>query len=58
MKMEQTECSETLAFKLRLWGITQKKAYEIHHLFVNFKKAHDSDGRDVLHNILIEFGSP
>jgi hypothetical protein len=29
MKMEQTECSETLAFKLRTSEITQKKAYDI-----------------------------
>ena len=29
MKMEQTECSETLAYKIRRRGITQKKAYSL-----------------------------
>jgi len=30
MKMEQTACSETLAYKIqRRWGISQKKAYNI-----------------------------
>jgi len=29
MKMEQTECSETSAYKIRRRGITQKKAYKI-----------------------------
>jgi hypothetical protein len=28
MKMEQTECSETSAYKFRCRGITQKKAYD------------------------------
>jgi hypothetical protein len=30
MKMEQTECSETLPFKLQTPGITQKKAHDHH----------------------------
>jgi hypothetical protein len=29
MKMEQTECSETSAYKIQMPGITQKKAYNI-----------------------------
>jgi len=29
MKMEQTECSETSAYKFQTPGITQKKAYNI-----------------------------
>jgi len=29
MKMEQTECFETLAYKFRRRGITQQKAYNI-----------------------------
>jgi hypothetical protein len=30
----------------------------VHQLFVDFKKAYDSVRREVLHNILIEFGVP
>src|SRR5215469_8856458 len=30
----------------------------VHHLFIDFKKAYDSVRREVLHNILIEFGVP
>jgi negative regulator of genetic competence, sporulation and motility len=30
----------------------------MHQLFVDFKKAHDSVRREVLYNILIEFGIP
>jgi hypothetical protein len=30
----------------------------VHQLFIDFKKANDSAGREVLYNILIEFGVP
>jgi hypothetical protein len=30
----------------------------VHQLFIDFKKANDSVGREVLYNILIEFGVP
>jgi hypothetical protein len=32
MKMEQTECSETLATKFIRWVITQKKVYNIQNM--------------------------
>ena len=31
---------------------------EVHHLFIDFKKAYDSVRREVLYKILIEFGIP
>jgi len=31
---------------------------EVHQLFIDFKKAYDSVGREVLYKILIEFGIP
>jgi hypothetical protein len=30
----------------------------VHQLFIDFKKAYDSVGKEVLYNILIEFGIP
>jgi hypothetical protein len=30
----------------------------VHHLFIDFKKAYDSGRREVLYNILIDYGIP
>jgi hypothetical protein len=43
----------SLAF-VRYW----RKNETVHQLFVDFMKAYDSVGREVLYNILIEFGVP
>jgi hypothetical protein len=38
----------------------KKREYSetVHQLFIDFKKAYDSVRREVLYNILIEFGIP
>jgi retron-type reverse transcriptase len=44
-----------------IWQILEKKwEYNgtVHQLFIDFKKTYDSVRREVLHNILIEFGIP
>jgi hypothetical protein len=45
-----------------LTKLTRSKKWEynetVHQLFVDFKKAYDSVRRELLYNILIEFGVP
>jgi hypothetical protein len=44
-----------------IWQILEKKwEYNgmVHQLFLDFKKAYDSVRREILHNILLEFGIP
>jgi hypothetical protein len=44
-----------------IWKILEKKwEYNgtVHQLFINFRKACDSDRREVLYNILFGFGMP
>jgi hypothetical protein len=36
----------------------KKMGIALHQVFIDFKKAYDSVKREVLHNILIEFGIP
>jgi hypothetical protein len=41
---------------IRYWRKKWEYSETVHQLFVDFKKAYDSVWRDVLYNILIEFG--
>jgi hypothetical protein len=43
---------------VRYWRKKWEYSETIHQLFIDFKKAHDSLRREVLYNILIEFGVP
>jgi hypothetical protein len=43
---------------VRYWRKKWECNETVHQLFVDFKKAHDSVRREVLYNILIEFGVP
>jgi len=46
-------CSAVAKY-LKKWEYSE----EVHQLFIDFKKAYDSVRREVLYNILIEFGIP
>jgi hypothetical protein len=51
----------TIDHIFRIRQILKKKCEyneEVHQLFIDFKKAYDSVGREVLYKILIEFGIP
>jgi hypothetical protein len=55
------QCNRSTDQIFCIWQILEKK-WEfngtVHQLFIDFKKAHDSVRREVLYNILIEFGIP
>jgi hypothetical protein len=54
--------TDQLLFRFSAFAKYWRKKWEynetVHQLFVDFKKAHDSVRREVLYNILIEFGVP
>jgi hypothetical protein len=43
---------------IRYWRKKCKYNETVHQLFIDFKNAYDSVGKEVLYNILIEFGVP
>jgi hypothetical protein len=43
---------------VRYWKKKWEYSETVHQLFIDFKKAYDSVRREVLYNILIEFGIP
>ena len=43
---------------VKYWGKKWEYNEAAHQLFVDFKKAYDSVRKEVLYNILIEFGIP
>jgi hypothetical protein len=43
---------------VRFWGKKWEYNETLHHSSINFKKAYDAVRREVLYNILIEFGVP
>jgi sorting nexin-29 len=43
---------------VRYWGEKWEYNETVYQLFIDFKKAYDSVRREVLYNILIEFGVP
>jgi hypothetical protein len=40
------------------YRLNGRRSTSVHQLFIDFKRAHDSVRREVLYNILIEFGVP
>ena len=43
---------------IKYWGEKMEYNEAVHHIFTDFKKAYNSVRREVLCNILIEFGIP
>jgi hypothetical protein len=43
---------------VRYWRKKWEYSETVHQIFIDFKKAYDSMRREVLYNILIEFGVP
>jgi len=42
----------------QILGRTREHNATVHQLFIDFKTAYDTDGREILYNILVEFGIP
>jgi hypothetical protein len=62
LNQDVTDCHGRLNVVVLLICVFLQQKWEynetVHQLFVDFKKAYDSVRREVLHNILIEFGVP
>jgi hypothetical protein len=56
------DITDQLLIRFSAFVIYWRKKWEyneaVHQLFIDFKKAYDSVRREVLYNILIEFGIP
>ena len=59
MDLDATGRLLTICFAFgKYWRKNGNKNEAVHQLFINFEKAYDSVRREVLYNILIEFGIP